>query len=71
MYGGISARVYDRYVGANAFLLVAALFWLYMLQSDRNMLVSGVRAVDVASEQHVWAYCHGQKGIIRAAPSRR
>ena len=30
--------------------LVAALFWLYMLQPDRNMLVSGVLAVHVASE---------------------
>ena len=43
----------DRYVGANAFLLLAALFWLCVLQTDRNMLVSGVRAVHIAPEQHV------------------
>jgi len=30
-----------------------ALFWLYMLQPDRNMLVSEVLAVHVAPEQHV------------------
>ena len=57
-------RVCDRYVGANAFPLVAALFWLYMLQPDRNMLVSGVLAAYVAPEQHVWAYRHNQIGII-------
>jgi len=45
--------VCDRYVGANAFPLVADLFWLYTLQPDRNMLVSGVLAVHVAPEQHV------------------
>ena len=45
--------VCDRYVGANAFPLVADLFWLYTLQPDRNMLVSGILAVHVAPEQHV------------------
>jgi hypothetical protein len=32
-------------VEANAFSLVAALFWLSMLQPERNMLVSGVWAL--------------------------
>jgi hypothetical protein len=32
-------------VGASAFSLVAALFWLYMWQPERNMLVSGVWAL--------------------------
>ena len=52
-------------VGPNAFsLLAAALFWLYTLRPDRNMLVSGVRAVHVAREQHFWLYRHNQTGII-------
>jgi len=34
------------------------------LQPDRNMLVSGVLAVHVAPEQHVWAHRHNQTGII-------
>jgi len=55
-------RVCDRYVVANA--LVAALFWLYMMQPDRNMLISGVLAVHVAPEQHVWSHGHNQTCII-------
>jgi hypothetical protein len=51
-------------VGANAFSLVATLFWLYMLQPGKYMLVSGVRAVHVASEQHIWQHRHNQTGII-------
>lgn len=45
--------VCDRFVGADAFPLVAALHWMYMLQPDRKLLVSVVRAVHVAPEQHV------------------
>jgi hypothetical protein len=57
-------RACGKNVGANAFSLVAPLFWLYMLQPGRNMLVSGVRAIQVAPEQHVWAHRHNQTGII-------
>jgi len=35
-----------------------------MPQPDRNMPVSGVLAVHVASEQHVWTHRHNQTGII-------
>lgn len=50
--------------GANAFSLVAALIWLYMLQPGRNMLASEGQAIHAAPEQHVWAYRHNQTGII-------
>lgn len=33
--------VYDRYVGINVFPLAVTLFWLYMLQPGRNVLVGG------------------------------
>ena len=46
-------RVRVKNVGVNAFSLVATLFWLYMLHTGRNMLVSGVWAVHLAPEQHV------------------
>jgi hypothetical protein len=49
MPAGTDIRVPDaqpgvcaKNVGANAFSLVATLFWLYMLQPGRNVLVSGV-----------------------------
>jgi hypothetical protein len=51
-------------VGAKAFSLVATLFWLYMLQPGRTMLVSGVRAVHAVPEQHVWTHRYNQIGII-------
>ena len=58
------AGVCVKNVGANAFSLVVTLFWLYTLQPDRNMLVSGARAIHVAPEQHVWPPRHNQTGII-------
>src|SRR5712672_1727353 len=41
---GLTCRtgVRVKNVGTKAFWLVATLFWLYMLQPGRNMLVSGV-----------------------------
>ena len=51
-------------VGADAFSLVATLFWLYTLQPGRNMVVSGVRSGHVAPEQRVWPHRHNQTGII-------
>ena len=51
--------VCDIYVGADAFLLVAALIWSCMLQPDENMLVSAA-----------WA-AHGAPGAaLLAAPSQ-
>jgi hypothetical protein len=57
-------RVCVKNVGVNAFSLVATLFWLYVLQPGRNLLVSGGAAVHVGPEQHVWAHRHNQTGII-------
>lgn len=60
----LAARVCVKNAGVNAFSLVATLFWLYVLQPGRNMLVSGVQAVHVAPERHVWSYRHNQAGLI-------
>jgi hypothetical protein len=62
--GANRERVCDRYVGANAFPLVAALFWLYILQPEQKLLVTGVLVVHAAPEQHVWKHRHNQTGII-------
>ena len=56
-------RVRVKNAGANAFSLVATLFWLHMLQPGRNMLVSGVRAVSLAPEQRVCTRRHNQTGV--------
>ncbi len=54
----------DRYAGPDGCLPAAAFSWWYMPQSDRNVLVSGMLAVHIASEQHVWVHRHNQTDII-------
>ncbi|MGH3238461.1 MAG: hypothetical protein ACRDOH_35430 [Streptosporangiaceae bacterium] len=44
----VQKRVCVKNVGANAFPLVAAFFWLYTLQPDEKLLVSAARPIRVA-----------------------
>ena len=54
-------------IGVDAFSLVAARFWWYVLQPGRNMPVGGAQAIHAAPGQHVWAWRHHQAGFIPAA----
>jgi hypothetical protein len=60
-------RVCVKNVEANALSLVAGPVLVVHVATRQNVLVSGVRAVHVAPEQHVWMHRHNQTGIIWAA----